>query len=238
LEHLRQNLVIFALLFCSFLAAQEIKFVDLANIQQRTSLRFPPSKAVCSSDGHCVGGGSGGSSLACGAPDRRDPRELGVSLESLSTHDITQDPFEAEFRIVNTGTADIEIPVYPHLSDLQPADETQAFSYLSISIVVNLEGISQQAFGNGYIELYGASEKEGTTVFLHPGEWIRVKARMKLHTWPSQAVAARLIGDFWLRTNVYRPKEGGGFRGIRNIYPNHKLFVAIPVQFSPTRTQE
>lgn len=176
-----------------------------------------------------------------GAPDRRDPHALGVSLNHVSTTDITLDAFEAEFRVLNTGLSTIDVPVSPHLSDLQPAAETAPFTYLSLALVVELDGTEPdqpQAGGVGWVELYGSADHEGTIVTLRPGQWIRVKSRVKLHTWPSKSAKARLTGDFWLRSNVFTPREGGGFTQIMNLYPNRTFFPAITVRFTPTRSDQ
>lgn len=163
---------VFLLLGCSGLVqAQEIKFIDLSSVRQRTALRFPPAPQR---DGvpnqGCVGAGYGGGSVADGSPDPRDPRALGVSLDSVGQTDITLDPFEAELRIMNTGLVPIDLPVSPHLSDLQPADEWQRFQYLSLVLEVRLAATTPvQALGFGYVELYGSVEHEDTIVTLKQG---------------------------------------------------------------------
>jgi len=169
----RISLLVF--LACSaLLKAQEVKFVDLTNVQQRTTLRFPPSQQPnCAPGTACVGPGGGGGSVADGAPDRRDPRALGVALDRVAPTDITLDAFEAEFRILNTGLAPIEVPVSPHLSDLQPPGESQPFSYLSLALVVDLSANGPvQALGVGWVELYGSAEHEDTIVTLKPGTMV------------------------------------------------------------------
>jgi hypothetical protein len=55
---------------------------------------------------------------------------------------------------------------------------------------------------------------------LQPGEWIRVKANIKLDRWPSNPVPARLYGALWLRDNTFHPLPGGGFTAVQNLYPN------------------
>ncbi len=185
-----------------------------------------------------MGGGYGGGSVADEAPDTRDPRALGVVIDSVVPRDLTLDPFEAELRIINTGLVPVDLPVSPHLSDLQPADEWQVFQYLSLALQVTLSVTEPvQAFGMGYIELYGSVKHEGTMLTLRPGEWIRVKAKLKLHTWPSQPVEGQLQGDFWIHKNVYKPHEGGSFTEAVNDYPNHTLFASgVSVRFSRTHS--
>ena len=228
---------LFLLVCAGIVQAQETKFIDLSNIRQRTELRSPPARqGDCVPNQGCVGGGYGGGSVADGGPDPRDPRALGVVLDSIVPTDITLDPFEAEFRIMNTGLVPFDLPVSPHLSDLQPSDEWQPFQYLTLALEVRLFGTGPvQALGHGYVELYGSVDHADTIVTLKPGQWIRVKAKLKLHTWPSQPVEAQLRGDFWLHKNVYKPHEGGGFTEAVNDYPNHTTLPStITVRFSPT----
>ncbi|HEX7425107.1 MAG TPA: hypothetical protein VF311_14650, partial [Terriglobales bacterium] len=224
-------------------AAQEIKHIDLTGIHQRTELRHPPAPPpVCDGNGRCVSGVAGGGSVGDGAPDGRDPHALGVSLDRVVPSDITLEAFEADFRVLNTGLAAIEVPVSPHLSDLEPPEESKPFTYLSLALVVDLDGTGPQTalgiLGIGWVELYGAADHEGTVVTLQPRQWIRVKASVKLHTWPSQSVAATLHGDFWLRTNVFTPRAGGGFTQTTNLYPNRTFFPSIAVHFVPLRSGE
>jgi len=217
--------------------AQEVEFIDLSLVEQRTTLRHPPSRSTCDPGETCVGGGVGGS-VADGARDRRDPHALGVSLDHVSTKNVTLDAFDAEFRILNTGLAPIEVPIFPHLSDLQPPDETKAFNYLSLALIVELEEPEQATGWIAEVELYGATDYDCTIVTLQPGQWVRLKSKMKRSGWPPKPLHARLRGDFCLRTNVFTPHEGGGFTEITNLYPNRTVFPAIEVQFTPTRSNQ
>ncbi|HVN20345.1 MAG TPA: hypothetical protein VMU05_16280 [Dongiaceae bacterium] len=234
----RSRLALPLLLVCAgIVQAQEIKFIDLSNIRQRTELRSSPAPpSDCVEGQGCVGGGYRGGSVADGGPDIRDPRALGVALDSVVPTDITLDPFQAEFRIINTGLVPLDIPISPHLSDLQPSDEWQVFQYVSLAIEVRLSATGPvQALGLGYVELYGAVEHEDTIITLKPGQWVRVKAKLELHTWPSQPVEARLSGDFRLHRNVYEPHAGGAFTQAVNDYPNHTILPSsITVRYSPT----
>jgi hypothetical protein len=209
--------------------------VDLLNVEQRIQLRLAPAQSECGPDG-CAGGCVGGSSVADGAPDPRDRRALGVALDRVRPRDITLDPFEVDFRVLNTGLAPIDIPVWPHLSDLQPLSESQPFAYLSLALQVRLSGTGpRQAPGVGWVELYGSTEHGDTIMTLKPGEWVSVRTNVKLHTWPSIPTEAQLRGDFWLHHNVFKPLVCGGFTEAVNIYPNHTLFPGLAVTFSPTR---
>jgi hypothetical protein len=227
-------LLLLLLVSSALLEAQEVRVVDLLHVSQRIALRFPPAPSDCIPGEPC-GGGVGGGSAADGAPDPRDPRALGVALDHVTPTEITLDAFEAEFRLLNTGISPINVPVWPHLSDLQPSSDSQPFSYLSLALGVRLSSTGpEQASGVGWIALYGSAEREGTIITLRPGEWVRVKAKVKLHTWPSKPMDAQLRGDFWFSDNVFNPQIAGGFTDVVNVYPNHTVSPAVAVHFSPT----
>jgi len=66
---------------------------------------------------------------------------------------------------------------------------------------------------------------------LKPGEWIRVRATVKLHNWPREPIFGRLRGGFWLRKNIFRPQPGGAFTDTQNLYPNATPTPSLPVRF-------
>ncbi len=226
--------VLFVLLAQSaMLRAQEVKYIDLSLISQRTELRYPPAPPPdCKPDRSCVGGGYGGVGVGDGAPDRRDPHALGVYLLRVTPTDIDPaKPFQAEFRVLNTGLASIDLPVSPHLSDLQPSDESMVFSYSSLALVVQVEGPQRGIPSVGFVELFGSGDHQGSTLVLRPGEWISVRANVKLRSWPSELVATRFRGEFWLRRNTFTPHPGGGFTKVQNLYPNATPTPGIAVRF-------
>jgi len=206
------------------LQAQEIRYIDITGVQQRTELRYPPAPPVsCRANGSCVDGGYGGASIGDGAPDIRNPQALRIDLLRVDPVEIDPEiPFEAEFRVHNTGLVPIDLPISPHLSDLQPSDPSIEFSYFSIALVAMVTAEPQQAEVRslGFVVLYGSPEHGGSMVSLKPGEWIRVKTNMRLRTCPSEPVSARIHGGFWLRSNTYRPHPGGSSTAINNLYPN------------------
>ena len=104
--------------------AQEVKYIDISNVRQRTELRYPPAPASECKEGTVCGRMYGSSGVGDGAPDRRDPHALGIYLLRVTPTEIDlAEPLQVEFKILNTGTVPIDIPVSPHLSDLQPNDE-------------------------------------------------------------------------------------------------------------------
>lgn len=196
------------------LCAQEVQFIDLVSIQQRVELRYPPAPSVVNG----VAGGFGGEAIGDGAPDIRDPHALGLYLEKIGADGFDPaPPFEAEFKVLNTGRAPIELPVSPHLSDLQPSDSSREFSYLSLALAVS---VVEDASSIGYVQLYGAADHEGTIRILQPGEWIRVKAKLKLQPQPPFFSTFRLRPGWWLRKNTFLPGPGGYFTQMNNLYPN------------------
>lgn len=229
----RSVFLLLGLAWSVLLKAQEIKYIDLSSVQQRTELRHPPAPPQCI---HCLGGGSGGGSVVDGAPDQRDPRALGIYLFRVTPTDIKPaEPFQVEFKILNTGTAPIELPVSPHLSDLQPNDESVDFSYFSLSLVVREEGetLRQDVACIGFVQLYGSPDHPESMMVLRPGEWIRVSANVKLLTWPSDPVSTRFRGDFWLRKNTFHPRPGGQFIDAQNLYPNDTRTPFVVVRLLP-----
>ncbi len=220
------------------LNAQEVKYIDLSLVSQRTDLRNPPAPPVdCKEGAVCVGGGYGGGSGGDGAPDIRDPHALGVYLLYVTPTDINPaKPFEVEFKVLNTGLAPIEVPVSPHLSDLQPNDESVPFTYFSLALSVTAEfeprrpGLNSVAF----VELYGSSDHVETMSELQPGEWMCVRANVKLQSGPSEAVSARLRGGFWLHRNVFHPHAGGQFTESNGLYPNATSTSFVAVHFLPS----
>ena len=75
---LRVFLLLLLALPC-LLNAQEIKYIDLTAVRQRTELRHPPApQSDCKEGTGCIGSGYGGSILRDGAPNQRDPRALGI----------------------------------------------------------------------------------------------------------------------------------------------------------------
>lgn len=223
-------LLLFALSCSPLLNAEELKYIDLSSVRQRTDLRHPPAPSVnCHGSTSCVGAGFAGMSVADGAPDVQDPHALGVYLVRIVPTDINpSEPIEAEFKVLNTGRAPIEIPVWPHLSDLQPSDESLTFTYLSLGLGIRVSVEGPDVFSLGSVELFGSSDDARTVLTLRPGEWIRIRANVKLSGPPQEPRNVQLRGSFWLRSNTFHPGQGGSFTEVRNLYPNVTPTPSLP----------
>lgn len=190
--------------FVAGACAQEVQFIDLTVAPQRVALRFPPPVSLPLGKG--VGSGGGGGSVGDCAPDTRDPHAVAVYLDGIDCKEINPaQPFEAEFRFVNTGRLPINIPVSPNLSDLQPADPSVPFGYLDLGLAVR---VRDDIGSTGYVRLYGAVDHNGTTRMLKPGEWIRVKANLKLNPVPASCTSLNLQPGFWMHSNRFRATSG------------------------------
>lgn len=219
-------------LLCSMhlLRAQQAKVIDLSNVQQRTTLRVPQAKEPNCVPEPCVvikETSVGDCTNAVGG--------LRVALDRVTPTHITLDSFDAEFRILNTGTSPIEVPISLELTDLQPSGGLQDFDYISLALRVRLYAPGPPtAFGIGWVELYGSAEHPDTILALEPGHWIRVTTKVKLHTWPLQPVDALLSGDFRMHKNVFRPEEHGGLIDSLDLCPNRATLPnTVEVHFSP-----
>jgi len=210
--------------------AQEATVLDLSEIRQRTNLRVSQAKEPNCAPAPCVvvkGRAAAHCTTALSG--------LRVVLERVTPASITLDPFTAEFRVLNTGPGSVEIPISLDLTDLQPPGPLQEFDYFSIALRIRLDSVrSPQAFGLGWIELYGSSKRPKTLLELRPGHWVRVIANVKMHTWPTQPVDALLRGDFSMHKNVFKPEEHGGSVDALDLCPDRvALPHAVEVHFSP-----
>lgn len=227
-------------LVCS---GQEIKYVDLTLTEQRIELRHPPAPTPkCDKGVGCsVEGGIAGGSVADGAPYARDPHALAVSMIDFDSSDVELGrPLTAEFQVLNSGQAPIEIPVWPHLSDLQPADESRAFTYFSLTLAIRIDREADKRYlgSLGFAELYGSLDQGGTMITIKPGEWIRVKARVVGQKLPqlTEPISVSLRGGFGMHKTTFIPHPGGAFTNVQNLYPNPTPTEPLSVRLNPSST--
>ena len=87
--------------------AQEIKYIDLSLVRQRTAFRYPPAPPpACEAGKSCIGGGYGGMNIADGGHDRPNPHALGVHLLRVSPTDI--DPVRPSFEVIDAPLVSLE----------------------------------------------------------------------------------------------------------------------------------
>ena len=220
--------MILLLLSATGLTAQEVAFLDLVDVKPRTELRAPPwPPPVCKEDGSCTASGGSSGSISCGAVALGEPRALKTTLVSLDRFAYApEDTPEIEVNIENVGSVDMTIPWSPHLADLQPADETRSFHYLSLALLLQLTSEADKR-KKEIIEaarLYGSVENPATLKVLKPGQWIRLRIKAKL------AISSEKLrgnADYWasavpeLRSETFVPnlKNGGYGTDIANDYP-------------------
>ena len=199
---------------CTRVPAQQMRAIDLTTTIQRVQLRIPPPARA--KHGFVSGGGMGSGSDC--AADVRDPRSITVSLMDATTRrDAPKRRFEVTFKILNTGSVPIQVPVSPHLSDLQPDDPTKRFSYLSLGLSVSPV---ERRDSIGYVELYGGNTLPDTLMMLNPSEWILVRANVELRSDAPQANTLYLTPGYWLRQVTFKASPGGFSSELQNICIN------------------
>lgn len=235
-------LLFFLLVWSPYLRAQEIKYLDLSLSNSARSFAIlqhqsrTVRKAVAASAVVGVAEVSSMVHLMCATHMRWAPT-CWVSLRQTSIRMYRSRPSS---RFLIPGSAPIEVPISPDLSNLQPRDESVAFSYLSLGLLVRGEGEPKgpKVSTIGFVELYGSTDQDGSVLVLKPGEWIRVRANVKLQTPPTEPASAHFRGDFWLRRNIFRPFPGGAFTETTNLYPNATPTPSIAVRLLGPRRSE
>lgn len=164
---------------CGNLQAQEVAFIDLTQLQARTDLRRPVATAVAH-DGH-AGGSHADYGCRGGGPMKGTLRTTLLSLDRTQ-YQAGDNPV-MEVSIENIGTGPLQIPISPHLADLQPADPTQKFSYSDLIVTLWLGGRGWSTTSAEIVELYGRDDHPDTMLTLQPGEWVRIisKGKFGLH---------------------------------------------------------
>ncbi len=155
--------------------AQEVGFLDLTQIRPRENLRHPTVQT-----GQPPGPrGVNNENIECGPPTQMGALQTSlVSLDRSSYQPGDQPIFEVQ--IENVGAVAVQLPFSPNLSDLQPADAAQKFSYSSLLVQLWFGGAMWKTTGGGSFYLFGDDNHPGTMLTLHPGEWVRIIGRGKI----------------------------------------------------------
>jgi hypothetical protein len=86
------------------------------------------------------------------------------------------DPVTFEVKVENVGSQPLQVPVSPHLADLQPEDPSKKFGYLEMTISLWIGGRNWSTNHGAGATLYGSEERPDTMQTLQPGEWVRIVA--------------------------------------------------------------
>lgn len=216
--------IVLALLILNLPAvAQEVKAIDLTTISQRKQLRFPPEPHMRQGVGSV---GAMGVGSDCGL-DARDPRSLSVNLVSaVARSGDPKRPFEVVFKVLNTGSVSLQLPVYPHLSDLQPDDASKEFSYSALSLTVSPSGNRDEI---GRVELYGKRDVPETVVSIRPNEWLLVKAAISLSRSANTSDAFGLVPGFELEEDTFHTSPNGSASSAQKVCIKFRPSEAVPV---------
>jgi hypothetical protein len=209
------SLWIIGLVLTSYAEAQEVKFVDLTSTEQRVALRTTPSppeqihrnpdgsfSATDSSSGMLIGD--------CGV-GANEPRALRTTITWLDRPSYTAgDSIEWEVKVENVGSAPMTLGISPNLSDLQPPDASEPFTYEETGLglsVRNEHGVIDLA----HVSVYGSDSLSDTLVNLKVGEWVRLRTRSKVEL-PNihnvQTLQGEAIAMFWLHHWKITPAPG------------------------------
>jgi hypothetical protein len=214
---------------CATGIAQEVAYLDLTDVTPRTELRHPPAPpSKCNSDHVCTGtgGGSGSVSVACGG-DTDKTHALQTSLQWMDRIEyLDGDRAQIEVQIQNVGESPIEIPWSPHLSDLQPSDETARFQADNLLVGLFLHWGEGNSESLGWIYLYGVPSRKDTMLTLLPGEWARIRGPIDIEldhadgfVLPKPGADQKATAESELQHVEYTPVAGGVGPSITNGYP-------------------
>jgi hypothetical protein len=163
--------------------AQELTSLDLTKIEARIDLRRP--KGSPPTQGRYSGNDE---TIPC-FDSQPNAGSLHTSLVALDrTHYEIDDEPTFEVTIENDGFTPLRIPFSPHLSDLQPRNPAQKFSYFALDITLWIaSGERWSTNTGGNVTLYGANDHPDTMLTLLPGQWVRVvgKGHLIIAEFPS-----------------------------------------------------
>jgi hypothetical protein len=121
----------------------------------------------------------------------------------------------------------LEVPVSPHLADLQPEDASTVFHYTSFALSLSP---AEDRAAIGFVELYGKSDVPGTVITLNPGEWIRVQGTLRFLSKPLPQGELHLISGYWLNRATFHPRPGGYSTALEGDCVNSHPTPSVPFQ--------
>src|SRR5437764_14522920 len=119
---------------------------------------------------------------------------LQTNIESLDRQRYSDgDWLMFEVIIKNVGSIPLKIPFSIDLAELQPEDAAQGFRYSALQVsLLAAAGNNKRVIGLAMVRIYGAEGRPNTMVTLHPGEWVRIAGRDKIH-FPTERSAVDLM---------------------------------------------
>jgi hypothetical protein len=121
---------------------------------------------------HVISGSSGGSGY-------RLPVELKLLVSKPSEK--AGSPAVVDFLITNTSARPIVVPVWLHQKDLEPNDNSMAYSFEQLSLFVTT-GTKNSILLKGGADLYGSPAIPNSLVTLSPMQSVQVHATISLAT--------------------------------------------------------
>jgi hypothetical protein len=223
-----------AFLAASAAFAQEIGWLDLTDLHRRERIRTP--RAV---SGECGGGASF---------DATPSVDITLMYLDKTSYSLEEE-VTYEVKIQNTGKEPIEVPWTAHLGDLEPADPSEAYTYLHAAISLDfMEADSNRSFSI-YAYSYGAANVAGTTRKLLPGQSAFVRARQELDSYEeswqkrvtdSSGLNVKVSADLLLDKVNYSPGEKSDAATDHSVCVNifrSKAGTAFDVVLLPSKLQ-
>jgi len=232
---------------CATGIGQEVAYLDLTDVTPRTQLHHPQAPpAKCNSNHICTGtvGGSGSLSVGCGG-DTDKTHALQTNLMWIDRIEyLDGGRAQVEVQIQNVGEAPIGIPWSPHLSDLQPSDETAKFQAYNLLVGLFLHWGEGNSESLGWIYLYGVPSQKETMLTLLPGEWARIRGSIDIEldhadgfVLPKPGADQKATAESELRHVEYTPVAGGVSLSITDLYPRQVHGNEMVIHVAPSRSR-
>jgi hypothetical protein len=185
------------------LLAQDAGYLDLTDPAPHGRIRSP-------------NGGTGG---FCGNSESSGNPEVTLTLVSLDKRAYSiGEEVSFEVRVENTGTKTIEVPWAPGLGELEPADPTISYRYLTAAFVLTFtDPRSHRSFSiQGYA--YGSKDVPGTIRELRSSQSVLIRARRRLEIYEDswrkrikevQPLPLKASPGLMLNSEIYSPGEIG-----------------------------